>query len=244
VIQGVFKAVERFLLPNCCVVCSRPVGESDPDALVCVTCRSRLRPIPAGCKRCSQPLPPVGPCQVCKDWPVGFAHATSAVWLGEEAREIVHHLKYEGFTRLAAVAAASIAQHASPPPVEATLIPIPLGVKRSFERGYNQAEEIAVALRKIWAIPVAKDVIRRFRETASQTSLTPQERVENVNAAFRAIHPVTTATNVAILVDDVFTTGATLSAAASALLDAGWREVHAVTFARALTFAVRVESQC
>jgi ComF family protein len=169
--------------------------------------------------------------------------ATSAVWLGEEAREIVHHLKYQGYKKLAEVVALRIAHGAPLVPADATLIPIPLGAKRRFERGYNQAEEIALALSEIWSVPVERDVIRRLRETVSQTSLTPQERVRNVNAAFKAIRPVTTASNVAILVDDVFTTGATLAAAASALLDAGWNEVRAVTFARALTFAVRVESQ-
>jgi ComF family protein len=124
------------------------------------------------------------------------------------------------------------------------LVPIPLGVRRRIERGYNQAEEIAAALGKIWSVPVAKDVIRRIRETPSQTALTPEERAGNVKGAFKAIHPVILAPNVAILVDDVFTTGATLASAALALLEAGWEEVHAVTFARAVTYTVRVESQC
>jgi ComF family protein len=163
--------------------------------------------------------------------------------MGAEAREIVHHLKYEGYTMLSELVATTIVRHVRPPPPDATLIPIPLGARRRFERGYNQASEIARALGEIWSIPVAETVIRRRRETVSQTALTPEERVNNVRAVFKAIRPVIAVSNVAILVDDVLTTGATLASAAEALLDAGWVEVGAVTFARALPFAVHVEAQ-
>ena len=264
-IGAALRAVERFLLPNACVVCRRLVSAAAPDSLVCGLCRSRLRPVPLGCERCRQPLPPVGPCRFCADWCEGFGHVTSAVWLGEEAREIVHHLKYEGYTKLAELMATTIAHHTPGPPPTASLVPIPLGVRRRFERGYNQATEIARALGDIWSVAVDESVIRRRRETTSQTALTPEERVRNVSGVFRAIRPhararnmaetgspagsaversdtVVAASHVAILVDDVFTTGATLASAAAALLDAGWTEVRAVTFARALTFAVRVET--
>jgi len=265
-IGAALRAVERLVLPNACVVCRRLVDAAAPDSLVCGPCRSRLRPVPAGCERCRQPLPPVGPCRFCADWPEGFGNATSAVWLGEEAREIVHHLKYEGYTKLAELVATTIAHHTPGPIPKASLVPIPLGVRRRLERGYNQAAEIARSLGDIWSVPVDEAVIRRGRETTSQTALTPEERKRNMSGVFRAIlpparvqdmaetgaaggsaadrgHAVTPRPHVAILVDDVFTTGATLASAAAALLDAGWTDVRAVTFARALPFAVRVETQ-
>lgn len=188
-------------------------------------------------------MPPVGPCRVCRDWPTDFTEAMSAVWLGDEAREIIHHLKYEGYTTLAALVASRIADAVRSVPSGGILVPIPLGARRRIERGYNQAEEIAVALGAVWSVPVATDVIRRVRDTATQTALTPAQRTRNVDAAFKAICPVIRGPKVAILVDDVFTTGATLSSAASAMLDAGWREVRAVTFTRALSYTARVESQ-
>jgi len=163
--------------------------------------------------------------------------------MGVEAREIVHHLKYEGYTKLAELAAVTIAQHVRILPRHATLVPIPLGGRRRIERGYNQAAEIARALSKIWSAPVSESIIRRRRETVSQIDLTPEEREQNMSSAFKAIRPITAAPNVAILVDDVLTTGATLASGASALLEAGWKEVWAVTFARALPFVVRVETQ-
>ena len=265
-IGAALLAFERFVLPNACVVCRRLVDAGAPDSLVCGPCRSRLRPVPRGCERCRQPLPPVGPCRFCSDWPEGFGNATSAVWLSEEAREIVHHLKYEGYTKLAELVATTIAHHTPRPPPKASLLPIPLGARRRFERGYNQAAEIARSLGHIWSVPVEEAVIRRRRETASQTALTPEERKRNMSGVFAAILPharahdmvetgaaggsapdrgdsVTPRSHVAILVDDVFTTGATLASAATALLEAGWTDVRAVTFARALPFAVRVEAQ-
>ena len=265
-IAAALRAVERFVLPNACVACGRVVGAAAPDSLVCGPCRSRLRPVLPGCERCRQPLPPVGPCRFCADWPDGFVHATSAVWLGEEAREIVHHLKYEGYTRLRELVAAIIVRDTPGPPPTASLVPIPLGGRRRLERGYNQAAEIGRALADVWSLPLEETVIRRRRETTSQTTLTPAERVKNMSGVFAAMHPhalandtgetgspagsaaapgeaVTPPSNVAILVDDVLTTGATLASAAAALLDAGWAEVRAVTFARALPFAVRVETQ-
>ncbi|MFC1640188.1 ComF family protein [Gemmatimonadota bacterium] len=265
-IGAALQAVERFVLPNACVACGRVVETAAPDSLVCGPCRSRLRPVPPGCERCRQPLPPVGPCRFCADWPDGFSRATSAVWLGEEARELVHHLKYEGYTKLGVLAATTIASQTLSPPATASLVPVPLGGRRRLDRGYNQAAEIGRALADIWSLPLEETVIRRRRETRSQTTLTPEERVKNMRGVFEAILPhsrgnntgkiasptgsaaaqceaVTPRSNIAILVDDVLTTGATLASAAAALLDAGWTDVRAVTFARALPFAVCVETQ-
>jgi predicted amidophosphoribosyltransferase len=258
VISEAVRALERFLLPNACVACGRLVEGVAPDSLVCGPCRSRMRPVPPGCSRCRQPMPPVGPCRFCDHWPEGLRTATSAVWLGEEAREIVHHLKYEGFTTLAELAANAIARNCESPPPSAILVPIPLGARRRLERGYNQAAEIARALGRIWSLPMRDTVIRRCLDTRSQTTLSPQERAKNMSGVFAAVLPHSavlntdeprsrrdgnaTQPNLAILVDDVFTTGATIASAATALLDAGWTEVRAVTFARALPFAVRVET--
>ena len=90
-IGAALLALERLLLPNSCVSCGRVVVPSEPDALVCAQCYARLRAVPAGCARCWQPLPPVGPCRFCADWPEAFEWVRSAVWLGDEARDIVHH---------------------------------------------------------------------------------------------------------------------------------------------------------
>jgi ComF family protein len=111
------------------------------------------------------------------------------------------------------------------------LIPVPLGTRRQRQRGYNQSERIAAALGARVGIPVRTDLLQRIRETATQTALTPEERHANVVGAFRA---GVVENMELVLVDDVFTTGATLAAAGAALAAVGAARVEAVTFARAL----------
>jgi ComF family protein len=160
------------------------------------------------------------------------------VWLGDEARELVHHLKYEGYTMLARLMAEHMAL-AFAPSSSAVLVPVPLSGKRLKQRGFNQAGEIALELGRIWAVPCNSGLLIRTRDTKTQTALTPEERETNVAGAFFASPSTGEATSI-ILVDDVLTTGSTLAGAASALGEAGWFAVGAVTFARALPFEVRV----
>jgi ComF family protein len=114
---------------------------------------------------------------------------------------------------------------------QVSLIPIPLGGRRQRQRGYNQSERLAAALGARVGVPVRAERLRRTRETPTQTALTPEARHANVAGAFGA--EAVQGLDV-VLVDDVFTTGATLAAAAAALSAAGARRVEAVTFARAV----------
>ena len=117
-------------------------------------------------------------------------------------------------------------------PVE-ILIPIPLGKRRLKERGYNQVAMIARPLSNQVGLEYRPDTLFRARETRSQVGLSASERQENVRDAFLAVRKKVGGRSV-LLMDDVSTTGATLSSAAEALYDAGAREVYAVTIARAL----------
>lgn len=231
-------ALERLLLPNACIVCDRLVESRTPDALVCATCRVRLRPLATGCRRCGQPFPPVGACRFCSEWPDVLGQVASAVWLDDEAKAIVHHLKYRRYTRLAGLAAEIIARYV-PPPGDMCLVPVPLGARRLAVRGHNQAEDIALALVDRWDCRLNSGVLAKVRETKTQTKLGWQRRRQNVEGAFRAFQPGDA--SAIVLVDDVLTTGATIAAAATALAAAGWSNVGAVTFARALTYPRRVE---
>jgi ComF family protein len=225
-----FGAVERWLLPAECLVCHSGLPLTRHDPLICPPCAARWHPLgQPRCSRCGQPLTPGIDCRLCHGWPPGLNGVASAVWLDQGARRAVHLLKYDGWWRVAQVMADTV-RRLAPPPAGSTLVPIPLGATRLSTRGYNQSAVLADALGRLMGLPVAPDAIRRRRETTTQTALTPEERRANLAGAFEAAgappaNPV--------LVDDVFTTGATLAEAAMALLTAGARRVSAVTFARA-----------
>lgn len=101
-----------------------------------------------------------------------------------------------------------------------TLIPVPLGRERHAERGFNQVEEVARRALKGLSIPIDTRLLARMRDTKSQISLPRKLREENMRGAFGAARLAQTEHTYLIL-DDVVTTGATLSAACEALLDAG-----------------------
>jgi ComF family protein len=229
--RAALGAAERWLLPGACLLCHEVAGGRD-DPLVCQLCRARWRRLPEPqCRRCGQPTFGVEECRLCPDWPAGFERARSAVWLDPSARQAVHLLKYEGWWRLAEVLADTCRAAATEVGGD-LLIAVPLAPRRERLRGYNQAERLARALGSRLGKPLGVGLLRRSRETPSQTALAPGERVANVTGAFRGDSRVRGAR--VILVDDVFTTGATLAAAGDALLRAGAATVGAVTFARAV----------
>jgi predicted amidophosphoribosyltransferase len=246
------EAVEQLLLPAECLLCRALLSFLGSTRLVCDVCRHRWRPVrPPWCARCGQPEPSFGRCRLCAGWPAAFGLARSAVWLDAGAREAVHALKYGGLPRIAADLAAAMVGLDVPGLDSGLLVPVPLGQARLRARGYNQSERLARALGRRWQRPVV-DLLVRTRDTAAQTALTPEARLANVAGAFETRNaegetrnrrtgegsafrvPTSAFERPLILVDDVFTTGATLAEAARALERAGAGTVLAVTFGRAV----------
>jgi ComF family protein len=170
------------------------------------------------------------------------------VGLGDGAREVIHALKYRALPRIADDLAEAMVRHLPRPAPPAGLVPIPLGPRRLKQRGYNQSEWLARSLGRRWRLAVRPDLLVRCRDTASQTALTPAARLANVAGAFQVRNAECgmrnerapedsahrTPHSTLVLVDDVFTTGATLAEAARTLARAGSGAIAAVTFGRAV----------
>lgn len=113
------------------------------------------------------------------------------------------------------------------------LIPVPLGKKRMQERGYNQVALVAQPLAHQTGIDYLPQALWKARETRSQVGLNASQRQKNVQDAYQADHQSVARKSI-LLMDDVSTTGSTISACTEALLSAGAREVYGITIARAL----------
>jgi len=159
-------------------------------------------------------------------------------------RAAIHALKYD---RLHAAArglgemlAEAIGQLAGEAPEEMLVVPVPLHQSKYAERGFNQARLLAAAalesLRKThpeWRLTLASRTLMRLRATESQAGLTPRQRRLNVKGAFEVSDPGAVTMKHILVIDDIFTTGATARAAASALQQAGASSVWVATLARA-----------
>lgn len=156
----------------------------------------------------------------------------------------IHALKYDRLfpaaRGLGRLLAQTIAQLEVEAPAEMLVVPVPLHRSKYAERGFNQARSLAVNalgfLRKshpAWRLTLAPRTLMRLRATESQAGLTLRERRLNVRGAFTVSDPAAVASKHILLIDDIFTTGATVRAASQALIRAGAASVWVATLARA-----------
>jgi predicted amidophosphoribosyltransferase len=205
------------------VACGR-VGQ-----LVCIECRAALpRLAEPACARCGAPTAwPVARCLECSGRRLAFASARAAVAYHGTARALVTAWKQRGLRRLAAEAADVIANTVPRPSAELIAF-IPADGDRSIRRGHHPAEHLARELGACWSLPVER-LLTRARTVRPQRGLRLAERRHNVRGAFEAIAPIRGSV---ALIDDVYTTGSTVSAASTALRRSGARRIEVVTFAR------------
>lgn len=230
----VARGVLDLLLPRACLLCERQMATQ---RMICDNCWRGVAVLPRPtCERCGHPSYGEA-CQWCVLLPGYVTSCRSVCWVPEGAGgEIVHRLKYDGWTRLGAEMAARIDRVArvASRVHDTVVVPVPLGAKRLRERGYNQSKVIADALAGMWGVPAAPRAVMRVRDTQSQVRLTPGERSANVQSAFAAGEAADAVRGRhVVLVDDVVTTAATLNACAAAAIAAGARTLSYVTFGRA-----------
>lgn len=215
----------ELLFPSRCVCCGAAADSLCPD------CRASLRPIlPPRCARCGAPTAwPVERCRECSGRRLAFATALAAYAYAGPARPFVWAWKERGLRRLAPVAAELVAGRVAQP-VADVITHIPPDPVRQLGRSRHPAESLARELSRRWDLENAC-LLARTHGTERQASLTRARRRANVQGSFR---PACAAPPRVVLVDDVYTTGATAAAAASALRAAGARRIDVVTFARAI----------
>lgn len=200
----------------------------------CAQCQKEVKtPRPPLCVRCGT-FSYDEICPACREHPPTFVYLRSWSLFTEPVRPALHRLKYRRDMGLGEALAVPFARFVRSLqwPVD-VVIPIPLSAKRYRERGYNQVALFAYPLALHLNLPYLARALKRTRETRSQVGLSAKERRENVQGAFMAEGKWLKGKTV-LLVDDVATTGSTLSSAAQALLSAGANAVYAVTLARAI----------
>jgi ComF family protein len=176
--------------------------------------------------------------------PPPFARAVAYGPYVDRMKEAIHALKYgrlhAAARGLGEMLAEAIGRLAGEAPGEMLVVPVPLHRSKHAERGFNQARSLAVAalaaLGKThpeWQLSLASTTLMRLRATESQAGLTPRQRRLNVRGAFVVSDPGAVSGRHVLVIDDIFTTGATARAAAQALVRAGAASVWVATLARA-----------
>ncbi len=248
--QHLANLLSCAFVPAGCVLCGNLLTQLS-EAPVCATCWSEATSQRENCcARCGEdlfePAAATTPteCRACRLVPPDFVRAVSAGVYEGTMRHAIHALKYERMAPLAnhlgARLAAAIEQLATGSPKAMLVVPVPLFRGRMKDRGFNQARMLAtVALKALsesrpeWRLELAGEVLVRQRSTQSQAGLSPRQRRQNLRGAFFVSAPETIRGRHVLLIDDIYTTGATARACSRVLVEAGAASVSVATLARA-----------
>ena len=230
-----------FLYPEICQLCGEQRATAR-EGYVCGCCWSHVRFIkPPFCERCGLPfegdLTTPFECANCREMDLHFSSARSAAAARGTVLEAIHRYKYQRALWLEPFLADLLIQRAAPELRREKwdwIVPVPLYSTKEREREFNQAERLAARLGAATNIPLRPRLLKRIAPTRTQTLLTRQERAANVHNAFVLRERRRLRGKRIVLLDDVFTTGATTSACARVLRAAGAVEVCVWTVARGL----------
>lgn len=226
-----FKGIEDLLFPRVCQVCGNPVAENEFS--VCMLCvETRFDRADSDLLR----------------WERGeflpeCLAAHHALWIfdkGGYLQDVLHSLKYHGNSGAGVDMGRALGRSMADDPVfnidpeDCILIPVPLHPARKRKRGYNQSELIAEGVSEVTGIPlVSETAVRRIKNTRTQTGFDLNKRRDNISEVFSVERPQELESKICILIDDVYTTGATLFELASVIEQADPAQILSATVAQA-----------
>ncbi len=248
VLRSPVDALSCALLPSSCSLCGSPLPQLSL-VPICAACWSEF-PLQTGpsCACCGDSLDAPASlsslCRTCRLAPPPFVRAVAFGLYQDRMKAAIHALKYDRLhpaaRTLGKMLAEAIAQLADQAPADMLVVPVPLHRDKYRQRGFNQARILAdyalASLRKShpdWRLALAPSTLLRHRATESQAGLTSHQRRSNVSGAFAVSDPAAVTAKHVLLIDDIFTTGATARSAARALQRAGAASVWVATLARA-----------
>ncbi|MFH1857620.1 MAG: ComF family protein [Candidatus Omnitrophota bacterium] len=230
-------ALLDLVYPESCALCEKWTAPEEERGL-CASCESRiLENVPPFCPTCGSPYQKTEAAPCCGSCD-GKEFSYDRLWYTAPyegvLREALHKLKYEGRKPVAGVLAKRLTffakQHLQEVRFHA-VVPVPLTWQKERERQFNQAALLAKPLAQSFGVALSCGNLLRIRATLPQVELSKPRRFENVRGAFRARHPSYYRGKNLLLVDDVVTTGATVSACAKTLREAGAEHLYVLTLA-------------
>lgn len=233
--------VSDVIFPPQCLGCAE-ILHPQRGQLFCPACKEKIIFITGDiCPVCGTIFPDSPAkshlCGNCLENEPYFSCARAVVSYETIILNAIHQFKYGNNISVGALLASFMADF-SFPDVDFTdyslIIPVPLHIKRLRQRGFNQSLILARALAKKWQIPVNFSLLKRHKFTLTQTGLNKAERNKNIKGAFEVSDKKNIAGRNVILIDDVYTTGATINECAKTLIKAGAQKVTVLTLARVL----------
>ncbi|MBU5676652.1 ComF family protein [Alkaliphilus sp. MSJ-5] len=238
VVEEYVDALLELIYPSkaICYMCNNSI-EKEAKYSLCLNCYNAIPFIPDHyCIKCGIPLRMIedGPnCEECKGSHHYFHRAISVVKYEEDIKKLIYRFKYSSQTYLARLMGSMMAHKLNQEGTAIDLIlPVPLYKGKERERGFNQATLLCKYIAKETNIPINIDVLIRVKNTKVMHNLSKKERQENVNDAFKVLDEGVIMNKNILLVDDIFTTGATVNVCSRLLTTHGAKSVTVLTFAR------------